>query len=73
MNDVLRQSQAESIILSYKLDKIRKHTNQRLSIVEPVTANELKTILNLISTFENVPANWSLEEPFVNIPAEEEK
>lgn len=68
MNNSIVQLSAETKILSYKLDKIRKYILNRLEIVDPITKNELKVILNFISNYEKVPVDWNLEQPLVDIP-----
>lgn len=65
MNDLLMQSQAETKILEFKLDKIRTRLEERIQIVEPITKAELQYILDMISKYENVPCNWTLDKPFV--------
>lgn len=71
--NILQQCQAESVILSYKLDKIRNYIESRIKIVDPIAKNELSVILNMISEFETVPAGWSLETPLVPLNEEEFK
>lgn len=73
MSEILQQAQAESIILSYKLDKIRKHINNRLINADPIVKNELLMIQSLISQYETVPSNWKLETPIVEISNKEEE
>lgn len=73
MSEILQQAQAESIILSYKLDKIRKHINNRLINADPIVKNELLMIQSLISQYETVPSNWKLETSIVEIPNKEEE
>ena len=68
MNNSIVELQAEVKILSYKLDKIRAHINNRLEIVDPITKNELQAILGFISLYEIVPSDWEISEPLVNIP-----
>lgn len=70
MNNVLMQSQAELKILEFKLDKIRKRLEERISIVDPVTKQELQVILNMIEEFEEVPINWTLQKPLVPLNEE---
>lgn len=70
MNDLLQYNQAEATILSYKLDKIRKHIEKRMETVDAITKNELQAILMIISQYEVVPAGWSLKDPLVIIPDE---
>ena len=65
MNNVLMQNQAERIVLEFKLDKIRARLEERIKIVDPITKAELQYILNMISTYEIVPAGWDLKKPFV--------
>lgn len=73
MNNVLMQQQAEVKILEYKLDRIRKHLNNRINIVDPVTKAELSAILGIICEYEIVPAGWNLETPLVPIQNNEEE
>ena len=63
--NVLQQNQAESIILSYKLDKIRNYIESRIKIVDPIVKNELLVITKMIAEYECVPAGWTLETPLV--------
>lgn len=56
---------AEAVVLSYKLDRIRSHIERRLSVVDDITSSELKYVLKMISDFETVPAEWQLQKPFV--------
>ena len=65
MNDILMQNQAERTVLEFKLNKIRTRLEERIKIVDPITKVELQYILNMISTYEIVPAGWTLEKPFV--------
>lgn len=65
MNDVLMQSQAETTVLEFKLDKIRTRLEERIKIADPITKAELQYILTMISEYEIVPAGWTLEKPFV--------
>lgn len=65
MNNVLMQSQAETTVLEFKLNKIRTRLEERIKIVDPITKVELKCILDMISTYEIVPTGWNLEKPFV--------
>ena len=65
MNDVLMQSQAETTVLEFKLDKIRTRLEERIKIADPITKAELQYILTMISKYEIVPAGWTLEKPFV--------
>ena len=67
MNDILMNAQAEVRILEFKLDKIRKRIENRLTIVDPIVQNELQAILSMISEYETLPTNWKLEKPLVNI------
>ena len=70
MNDLLQCNQAEAKILSYKLDKIKKHIEKRMETVDAIAKNELQAILMIISQYEIVPADWSLKDPLVIIPDE---
>ncbi len=65
MNNILMQSQAETKVLEYKLDKIRTRLEERIKIADPITKAELQYVLDMISTYEIVPAGWSLNTPFV--------
>lgn len=65
MNDVLMQSQAETTVLEFKLDKIRTRLEERIKIADPITKAELQYILTMISEYEIVPAGWTLKKPFV--------
>ena len=56
---------AELKVLEYKLDKIRLFINTRKNIVDPIVRGELENILLLISKYEIVPADWTLETPLV--------
>lgn len=70
---MIQQVMAEVKVLEFKLDSIRKHIDNRLKIVDPIVANELKTILALISKYEDsIPVGWSLDKPLVDIKAEED-
>lgn len=65
MNDLLMQSQAETKVLEFKLDKIRTRLEERIKIADSITKAELQYILAMISEYETVPAGWTLEKPFV--------
>lgn len=65
MNDVLMQSQAETTVLEFKLNRIRTRLEERIKIADPITKAELQYILTMISEYETVPAGWTLEKPFV--------
>lgn len=67
MSDVLMQSQAETKVLEYKLNRIREKLESRVNIVDPVTKVELQVILAMIEEYEVVPAGWNLERPFVPV------
>lgn len=70
---MIQQVMAEVKVLEFKLDSIRKHIDNRLKIVDPIVANELKTILALISKYEDsIPVGWSLDKPLVDIKSEED-
>ena len=62
---MLKQSQAETKVLEFKLNKIRTRIEERVKIVDPITKVELQYILDMISTYETVPVDWNLEKPFV--------
>ena len=65
MNNALLQSQAETKVLEYKLNCIRQRLEERIKIVDSITKAELQYILAMIAKYENVPAGWVLEIPFV--------
>lgn len=67
MSNLIMQTQAEVRILEFKLDKIRKRIENRLTMVDPIVQNELQAILSMISEYETVPTGWKLEKPLVNI------
>lgn len=71
MNNILMQSQAETTVLEFKLDKIRTKLEERIKIADPITKVELQCILDMISTYEIVPAGWTLTKPFVTEVGEE--
>ena len=52
MSDVLMQSQAETKVLEYKLNRIREKLESRVNIVDPVTKVELQVILAMIEEYE---------------------
>ena len=59
------QASSEVRVLTYKLDKIRNHIQNRLEVVDDITKCELEFILNMISEFEVVPASYDLLSPIV--------
>lgn len=66
MGDYYIQLNAQKIILEFKLNKIRDHIRNRLSMIEDVVVkNELQCVLNMIEKFEIVPSDWNLTEPIV--------
>ena len=65
MNNNLQYVIADNKILLYKLNKIRNHIESRSKIVDVVTKNELAVILDMISQFEVVPNDWTLDKPLV--------
>ena len=65
MNNNLQYMIADNKILLYKLNKIRNHIESRSKIVDVVTKNELAVILDMISQFEVVPNDWTLDKPLV--------
>lgn len=65
MNNVLMQSQAETKVLEFKLDRIRTRLEERIKIADSITKAELQYVLAMIAEFETVPAGWNLERPFV--------
>ena len=67
-NNGFIQTMAEIKVLEYKLDKIRKHISKRLNEVDPIMKAELASILDLISFYECVPADWKLDQPLVKLP-----
>jgi len=56
---------ADVNVLNYKLDSIRNHCRKRLETIEGQSQGEIEFVLKLISKWEEVPAGWSLTEPFV--------
>lgn len=72
MNNNFIQLNAEKIILEYKLDKIRKFIENRLTIVDSITKNELTVILDMIKQYEKVPQNFELTKPLVENISEED-
>lgn len=56
---------AEIRVLEFKLDNIRTFINRRKEIVDPIVKSELENILELISKYEVVPADWDLDTPLV--------
>lgn len=74
MTDNNIQLNAEAKVLYYKLDRIRNHIESRIdSGIDAITSAELVYILDMISAYETVPAEWELEKPLVpinNIPKE---
>ena len=71
MNDILMQSQAETTVLEFKLDRIRTRLEERIKIADPITKAELQYVLDMISTYEIVPVGWVLKRPFVTEVGEE--
>lgn len=71
MNSMLMQSQAETKVLEFKLDKIRTRLEERIKIADPITKAELQYVLDMISKYEVVPAGWTLEKSFVEEVGEE--
>lgn len=65
MFESTNQLLAEVRVLEYKLDKIRTFINNRKNIVDPIVKGELENILLLISKYELVPADWTLNTPLV--------
>ena len=65
MNSTLMQSQAETKVLEFKLDRIRTRLEERIKITDPIAKAELQYILDMISTYEVVPPGWNLEKPFI--------
>ena len=65
MNELLMKHQAEVKVLEFKLNRIRQRLEERIKIVDPITKVELQYVLDMISTYEQVPVNWILEKPFV--------
>lgn len=63
---------AENKILSYKLDNIRRYIENRILNADAITKNEFKIILKMISKYEHVGPEWTLEKPLVEIPIETE-
>ena len=58
--------QAENKVLLYKLERILNHIDNRLQLVDPITKNELKSIRNIVTTYETVPSDWSMSSKFAD-------
>lgn len=71
MSDMIQEYQAEALILAYKLNKIKQYINSRIKTVDPITRNEYNVILNIIKKYDYVNADWTLDEPLVEISKEE--
>lgn len=71
MSDLLNTSIAESKILAYKLDKIRKYVEERIPYVDPIVKTELNVISDMIRKYEYVPNGWELTKPLVEIKENE--
>ena len=65
MFESTNQLLAEIRVLEFKLDNIRTFINRRKEIVDPIVKSELENILELISKYEIVPADWNLNTPLV--------
>ena len=65
MSNSLMQSQAETRILEFKLDRIRTRLEERIKIADSITKAELQYVLSMISDYETVPPGWTLEKPLV--------
>ena len=65
MFESTNQLLAEIRVLEFKLDSIRTFINRRKEIVDPIVKSELENILELISKYETVPADWNLNTPLV--------
>ena len=65
VDSVVPESNAKTLVLLYKLDKIRNHIESRIEVVDPITKSELQFILNMIHKFEVVPENYKLTKPLV--------
>ena len=65
MFESTNQLLAEIRVLEFKLDNIRTFVNRRKEIVDPIVKSELENILELISKYEIVPADWNLNTPLV--------
>ena len=65
MFESTNQLLAEIRVLEFKLDSIRTFINRRKEIVDPIVKSELENILELISKYEIVPADWNLNTPLV--------
>ena len=68
MNGNFIQTMAEIKILEYKLNKIRNYILKRIPEVDPIMKAELSSILDLISIYESVPADWKLDQPLIKLP-----
>ena len=65
MFESTNQLLAEIRVLEFKLDSISTFINRRKEIVDPIVKSELENILELISKYEIVPADWNLNTPLV--------
>ena len=65
MFESTNQLLAEIRVLEFKLDNIRTFVNRIKEIVDPIVKSELENILELISKYEIVPADWNLNTPLV--------
>lgn len=65
VDSAVPENSAKTLVLLYKLDKIRNHIENRLEVVDPLTRSELEFILNMIHKFEEVPENFKTSKPLV--------
>lgn len=61
----VQENNAKTLVLLYKLDKIRNHIENRMEVVDPMTRSELQFILNMIHKFEDVPEDYKIMKPLV--------
>ena len=59
------------MLLEHKLDAIREHIRNRLSVASGETQVELNYILHLNRRQEQMDADWKLSEPFTSVTADE--
>ena len=59
------------MLLEHKLDAIREHIRNRLSVASGETQVELNYILDLIRRREQMDADWKLSEPLTSVTTDE--
>lgn len=59
------------MLLEHKLDAIREHIRNRLSVASGETQAELNYILDLIRRREQMDADWKLSEPLTSVTTDE--